>query len=670
MQEAVHESEYGTLFPNDHHQLRIVSQRYRVTRPRSKDQHKSAGMSKYWLPLPLRMVSSIMTVVISLAVLTVLEVLLHLSNQDRGLGQVDGKSGNYMYAWHIVSAAVMTMIAVMFESLDFAVTNLETFRHLSKHATTAKDSILRNFNGRSSAYSLYQAFRYRRITIAATSLLSLLSPFLTIFASGLYSAVYPESTHLVSATRLSWFNTSDAYTRGFYTGLFETSSNSIDATLIQYDNLTYPQWTFNELALAELAMPNHIDHGTNLQAHIPAVRASVQCAFYPASAIFNASGPESYFIYPALDCGSSATCFNRTAPQQRTPVTTYFNESGFFGGSYSPDFYSDDEECGDATCGTFIFGRMQDANSTSSLSFHALHCLFGVDQLLTSTQLSLPNYNIISTTPLESTVSPHSNLTLNPDKVLSPVNASLLYGGSASYDQYNGFLTALTHGRDAIPATELFSNTTVFIDALTHFYRVSMAQVLSEYFRSVHPDNTLPFALQPGSSPESTMTILHTRALQNETSTRLLQGLLAVLVVLALIAQLSFRPRKILYENPNTIAAMGRLLLGSELLDDDELVRELREAERLEWKRKEINERGLLSRWRFSLKEETAEAVEDGGEVEEGSGNGGETVKRKIDAIVKVKEKVKGVSKRKDEDESPGRRRIRLVAMRIDPDAK
>ena len=166
------------------------------------------------------------------------------------------------------------------------------------------------------------------------------------------------------------------------------------------------------------------------------------------------------------------------------------------------------------------------------------------------------------------------------------------------------------------------------------------------------------------------MTILHTRALQNETSTRLLQGLLAVLVVLALIAQLSFRPRKILYENPNSIAAMGRLLLGSELLDDDELVRELREAERLGWKRKEINERGLLSRWRFSLKEETAEAVEDGGEVEEGSGNGGETVKRKIDAIVKVKEKVKGVSKRKDEDESPVHTSIRLVAMRIDPDAK
>lgn len=180
------------------------------------------------------------------------------------------------------------MRAVIFESFDFAVTNLEIFRYSSGHVATAKQSILRNFNGRSSTYSLYQAFRYRRVTITAASLLSLVSPFLTIFASGLYSAKYPESSVPVSLRHLDWFNTSSTYS-SFSSGLFEPSYRSVDATLIQYDNLSYPQWTHSEVALAHVTATYRSDHGTTFHAHIPAVRASVQCAPYPSTEFLNAT---------------------------------------------------------------------------------------------------------------------------------------------------------------------------------------------------------------------------------------------------------------------------------------------------------------------------------------------------------------------------------------------
>ena len=655
---TLHGRAYRTLIQQGDSQVCIVSGTRRRTAIESNESTKAATSAQYWLPQPLRLVFSVTTLVITLIVVALLEILLHVSNGEPGLGQVDGKPNIYPYVWHIVSAGIMTMVAVMFESLEFAVTNLETFRYLSGHAATAKQSILRNFNGRSSAYSLYQAFRYRRVTIATASLLSLVSPFLTIFASGLYSAEYPESSVPVSLRHLDWFNTSTSYS-SFSSGLFESYHQSIDATLIQYDNLTYPQWTHSEVALAQVATTNRSDHGTTLHARIPAVRASVQCAPYPSAEFFNATGPDSYFVYPAMDCGSASTEFNRTSPQKIRIMGTYFNESGYFGGFYAPSDSSVDDYW-DATCGTIIFGLTRDANSTSATSFHALHCLFGVDQLLADTVLSLPHYNIISSNPIESTISHHSNITLSPAKVLLPVNASLLYGGTSRYGQYTGFLTALTHGIDAIPATELLTNTTTFVSALTHFYRVSMAQVMSNNLRTDYPDQALPASLRPTSG---SVTVLHTRIHQNATSTRLLEALLALLVLLALIVHATFRPRKILYENPNSIAALGRLLVGSELLHNKDLARELNEAEACGWKRREMDGRGLLKGWSFRLRE-VAGGVDEDAQEKEREGAAATDGKRKAGATVGVWEKIRGLRAREVEGHALSRRRVRIISTR------
>ena len=45
-------------------------------------------------------------------------------------------------------------------------------------------------------------------------------------------------------------------------------------------------------------------------------------------------------------------------------------------------------------------------------------------------------------------------------------------------------MTALTHGVDAIPAAELLSNSALFVEAFTRWYRVTMAQVTNDYSRN------------------------------------------------------------------------------------------------------------------------------------------------------------------------------------------
>lgn len=185
-----------------------------------------------------------------------------------------------------------------------------------------------------------------------------------------------------------------------------------------------------------------------------------------------------------------------------------------------------------------------------------------------------------------------------------------------------------------------------------------MAQVMSDNLRTVHSDQGLPASLRPTSG---SVTVLHTRIHQSATSTRLLEALLALLVILALIVHAGFRPRKILYGNPNSVAALGRLLVGSELLTNKDLVRELTEAEACGWKRKQIEGRRLLKGWRFRLRE-VAAVDEDAQEKErEGAATDG---KGKAGATVGVREKIIGLRPREAESHPLSRRRVRILSTR------
>ncbi len=578
----------------------------------SKSGTMGATKRKFWLPAPLRLTFAAIALGLPLVLFVLLEALLQSSLRNGHITTIGGYNG--VFLWTIVSTAILTGVAMIFDALQFTVNNLETYRYMSQQQASAKQSIVRNFEGTSSAYSLYEGFKYRRIPVATASALSLLAPFLTIFASGLYSSRSHETSSTVSATQTHWFNNTDSAV-GFSTGLNEPYSTSTTATLIQFDNLTYPRWTYDELALAQI----HVLSSTNassVSVQLPALQASVQCAAFPASAFVNASGPGSYWLHPPLTCGMSNTKFNDSSTRKLSG--TVFRESSFFGGYYyergSNDFL--------ATCGTFVLGQLSSANNTSAIS--ALHCLFGVNSVQVNANFSWPLYDLIS--PPE--VVPGSeryfaNLTLNPDGVLQPVNATQLYGApeeDGNSQQYQGFMTALTHGINAVPAAQLLSNRTLFVETLTHWYRVSMAQVLNDYYRN----NETRMLTGAG----ATLNVEKQWLAQNVISTRLVQAVLLALWVLGGAVYWTFKPRETLLAwdekkigTLNSLGLLGRLCAGVRIERQGEVLdtksRLLHQAEGevevmalvdlpglsdvQEIDGKEALDKGLLDGWSFGL---------------------------------------------------------------------
>ncbi|KAJ9616788.1 hypothetical protein H2200_000507 [Cladophialophora chaetospira] len=524
---------------------------------------QSPKTQTFWLPTAFKPMFAIMTLAFPPTFFILLEVLFQFSQKNGHIVDLTAQNLNWVFVWTIVSTAILTSVATIFDTVQFSVNNLETHRYMTQRQSPAEQSIFRNFNGTSSLFTLYEGFRYRRLTVAAASALSILSPLLTIFASGLYSSKVTEISSSIRVTQTKWFNNSDAAV-GFSSGLNDPDSTSITATLIQYDNLTYPRWTYDELALAQIEVSSSIN-ATHVSTRLPAVRATVQCGVYPPAVLVNVSGPSYYWLHPPLSCGSSSTAYNKSTTRKLSG--TVFTEASYFGGYYY-EYGSNDFR---ATCGTFILGHVSAANDTSSIE--ALHCLFGVESLVVDANLSLPSYNLRQPpSVVPGTEEYFANLTLNPNSVLQPVNATQLYGApdDGHNQQYQGFMTALTHGVDAVPAAELLSNRTRFVEALTHWYRVSMAQVMNDYYRS---DGTRSL-----DAAGATLKTDRRWLVQNVVSTRLVQAVLLALWLLALMIYWTFKPRKILLAwdedkegSLNSLGFLGRLCTGIQIQAQDGL---------------------------------------------------------------------------------------------------
>ena len=174
---------------------------------------------------------------------------------------------------------------------------------------------------------------------------------------------------------------------------------------------------------------------------------------------------------------------------------------------------------------------------------------------------------------------------------------NLSYPGSHTDSRVQAHLKALTNGRDAVPPDELVGEENIgnLIDGMNHIFAVMMAQMLNSYSHTKDITNvTIPTSL-----PTFNATIIdpnRMRLVQNAIATRILQSLLAGMVVCAVIAFLTMHTRRVLPQNPCNIAAVASLLAGSEMLSENII------PPGSEWcSDKELLKRGVFEGWLFSL---------------------------------------------------------------------
>ena len=142
---------------------------------------------RQWRPLAFYPTMTLLTLGAPIVAIAVLEFLQGLSNRRNGLTDV---SSNYTISHSLSTYAptlVMLMVALLYSSLDSAVSTLAPFQALSAGNCTSSRGIFANLFGKLPPVAIWLSLRDRHIAAFFTAIAALLASVLTIITSGLYN---------------------------------------------------------------------------------------------------------------------------------------------------------------------------------------------------------------------------------------------------------------------------------------------------------------------------------------------------------------------------------------------------------------------------------------------------------------------------------------------------
>jgi hypothetical protein len=134
------------------------------------------------------------------ALILTLELLYQRSERDDGLAEIDNNSGAAHYAWTYTPTAVMVGMGLWLTALSSTVKLLGPYTSLWRGMAPADSTMTENYLHSIAIQALWKAARKKKWGIATAGLASMLTPFLTIVASGLLSA-RPSMTSTTASFR-------------------------------------------------------------------------------------------------------------------------------------------------------------------------------------------------------------------------------------------------------------------------------------------------------------------------------------------------------------------------------------------------------------------------------------------------------------------------------------
>jgi hypothetical protein len=320
------------------------------------------------------------------------------------------------------------------------------------------------------------------------------------------------------------------------------------------------------------------------------------------------------------------------------PCEDYEYQTPFYW-SVKPDIYfgmASNRGTGAVTCSDFAFawGKLT-ANGIQHIGY--LGCNESAETVVVNTTLIYPGLSFdpdYPPTPDDSTATPSSAVLPFLEYSIHGYLPNVTYGAGNDLDN---FWQAAIFGIDGIPLDYLSNeaNDQDVIDRITHVHKIIRAQQFNNYTRIIS-DNVS----KVGAPITANFTDRNRlRVVQDATSTRILEGLLAAMLVCAVLAGIIMDKRKVAPKNPCSIAAVGSLLADSNLMDrlpEFEGVEGMATDEREVAKRLGLLDKGVAFRMGWMGEEEEGSAgkerlvygiqmvrLEDGresGKISEGSG--------------------------------------------------
>lgn len=391
---------------------------------------------------------------------------------------------------------------------------------------------------------------------------------------------------------IGWFNVTEQPLPSFP----DNNSDPFMTTRIIYSNASYPQWTYSELALAEIDLADDVaedvlswdstsvsSHPPSIAVEIPALRAVMNCTSQPFAK--TRRRPRSGTDYNFLEVNLTLPDICSQISKEASPFTCSNGMMstqwlykpgiiGYWAGSWAQVR---------TTMG--VFGDIDAEGNPKNLT--VLKCMPYLETLQTRAKFNLPAFKLadravaegpLETSPIEPLESTRKLFNYDSfwtlfgggsyggpfDEVLPSVNLTGYPSPLASSD---GFFQALFQGRDAFADPQSLlgpANSDKLIAAVEHLYRIIMAQALhtTQGRRITVASESDPS--QPPPPPLGTGTISNPnskRLYQSRVATYILTALLLTLLVCAVIALATSRPKGLLTMEPTNLAARMSLFM-------------------------------------------------------------------------------------------------------------
>ncbi|OLN87497.1 hypothetical protein CCHL11_06176 [Colletotrichum chlorophyti] len=506
--------------------------------------------SKWDHPPPLYPWARLAAVATMTGMIISLEVVLRASESHGRIATVTADTDRH-FLWTTGPGVIFGLVVLYLASADCATRCLAPYAKL-RGGGSFETTVDLDFMDKSKPMILYDAVRTRNIAVVFTTTALIASSLLATFSGALYSTIPVASTRPVALQALDSFANASL-------PCSTCTTDTLLASLILDANLTFPSFTFEDLNFNTLQLTEPLsmkDSAGTIIATLPALRSHLSCRLYPQSEInTNFTVPElpNRFSQGMKVNIAGEPCLDPSI-QSNAVLQPGVVPSSVFGIATPRSATS--SQCSDFT---YVWGQLAD-NAPSQMGYiSAMGCNETLETVMAEVRLTGASLHVDQTFPPRVKESTSTPVDLN----LLPLQYGLL-ANLTTGSQLDPFFSSLVTSRFAVPADSLgdpgLGKSGIVADAIVRQHGILRAQNLNVNSRRRLPDldrlDTIPAML------ESTPVTSLRRLVQDNVSTRIIQSVLGLLIVLTLVAWLlTPGADTILPRNPCCIASVAALLV-------------------------------------------------------------------------------------------------------------
>lgn len=245
----------------------------------------SGTIVEWWRPIAVRIWFTALIILLPLCFIVTLEILQQVSDSRNGFVDVSHSTVDSPLVSTYLPAAFAVVLGMLYDSLEFSVSVFAPLAALKRGSVPATRSITVDPLGSLPPFALFKSLRNRHFAQCLAIIAAFLSSLLAIVVSALYSVESLSKHQIVSLQQADYFDWTHA-------DLSQDDGFAGAVTnLIIYEDIPYPQWTYDNLVLPSLTLSSvknssAFNDDQLIVVTVPAIRGSLSdCSELPQSSI-------------------------------------------------------------------------------------------------------------------------------------------------------------------------------------------------------------------------------------------------------------------------------------------------------------------------------------------------------------------------------------------------